>query len=1218
MLVNRRDDFTKSIVFQLSLIVLFFIAFNAQSQCGPYQGFEGVPPPSGLPQTGLTFTGTPSFISTTSFPQSARSGKYFLEQYKSTIQSLPSNPPSVVSPKINTPQTFSFYVMGYANVLPYTLSFSDDNKVTWTNIPNGATTLSTTLNPTPYTVSSAIVPPMNLTSWTLVTVTAAFPSSPYGYYFKVSDTRVSGSPGYIRLDDFSWTSSVSTDNNVVIASLNSGTNPLNTTPSNCNITVPATGVYHFYDVGGISDYYSDGQKNNVIFTPANPGDRIKITFNTLITDLGSDVIYVYDSNTIGTAQIAGSPFSGSIPPASYTSYFASDGSLALQFYSNGTYGVVNTMNVGFDISVECTAPICPLPSNVTVNAIGSTTTTLGWTGIVGAYEYAATLSNTPPSGAGTFTSSSTGVLTGLTPNTSYYGWVRAKCSATFYSNWVPSSSFTTLCASIPVPYIEDFTGWNYILPTCTSSNGGDWQTNLSNGNLLATVSGKMFFTKPIALSAATIYNLSYDYAALLGTANFDVYIGTVNDASIMIPANKLFTHTGISTSATNSFTFTRSTTAAYYIGFYLSSTSNPSTTQLNLDNIKVDCVTPIITATSTSICLPSTIITLTGSVAGGYKWATSAGTLYSDAAGTIPYIANTNTTTVYFKTNATATITVTSINGVCNKTATLNIVFKTTTWDGNSWNNGVPDSTTQAIFNGNYTSTGDLNACSVIVNSGAVLFKAGNSLIVQNTVTTSGGSLTFENNASLVQVNNVANSVGVYNGGNMGNITCQRDTTPMRLYDFTYWSTPVNPQTLVGLSPLTLSDKYSYFNASTSSWVGISSNSLMTPGQGYIIRAPQNFDPTLAQVFHASFSGVPNNGTITTPIAGPGNLNLIGNPYPSALNIDLFMASPLNTAIVDKTIYLWTHNTAVANNNYSNNDYAAYNYLGGTGTSAAPSGTTGGFNNNVPNGKIASGQSFFIKGLAAGNATFQNTMRVIGNNNQFFKNTNPKQSQNVDINRIWIDINNGLGGYKQTLIGYTQNATLGLDKGFDGEYFSFGSPISLYSLVDTNKLAIQGRPMPFDPSDEVPLGFNSAINGMVTINLYDFDGLFTDQDVYLKDKQLNTIVNLKQGAYSFATNAGTYNDRFVIVYKNSKRVINNSNFNENNIVLFKSNQDISIDAGTISMKKVRVYDVRGSLLFVKEEINNTKTNLNIGTTSQVLLIEITSEEGEIVTKKYIN
>ena len=582
------------------------------------------------------------------------------------------------------------------------------------------------------------------------------------------------------------------------------------------------------------------------------------------------------------------------------------------------------------------------------------------------------------------------------------------------------------------------------------------------------------------------------------------------------------------------------------------------------------------------------------------------------------YAAGTNKTTVYLKSTTDATITMTSINGACSKAVTVTIAFKSTTWNGTVWSNGIPDSTTQAIFNGNYTGTSDLNACSVIVNSGAVLFKAGTSLIVQNTVTVAGGSLTFESNASLVQPNDVVNTAGTFNGGNVGNITYQRDSNPMKMFDFTYWSSPVYPQTLVAFSPLTLSDKYLYFNAATNSWINLVSSSVMTVGKGYIIRAPQNFSTTSAQVFHGSFLGVPNNGTLTTPIVGSGTLNLVGNPYPSALNIDLFMANPLNTAVVDKTIYLWTHNTAITNNNYSNYDYAVYNYLGGTGTSAAPSGVTGGLNNNVPTGLIAAGQSFFIKGLTTGNATFQNAMRVVGNNSQFFKNNNSHSSASTSFNRVWLDITNHQGDYKQTLIGYNANATVGLDPGYDGDYFSFGSAVSLYSLVGTSPLAIQGRPLPFDASDEVLLGFNTTTTGLFTINLYDFDGLFTGQEIYLKDKQLNTIVNLKQGAYTFAANAGTYTDRFVLVYKNNAVTSSHSNFTEDTIVLFKPNQDVCVDTGTTLMKTVRVYDVRGSVIMDQEEINATKTSLSVGATHQVLLIEITSQDGVVVTRKYIN
>jgi hypothetical protein len=50
---------------------------------------------------------------------------------------------------------------------------------------------------------------------------------------------------------------------------------------------------------------------------------------------------------------------------------------------------------------------------------------------------------------------------------------------------------------------------------------------------------------------------------------------------------------------------------------------------------------------------------------------------------------------------------------------------------------------------------------------------------------------------------------------------------------------------------------------------------LMQIGQGYIQMETGDFTKT--------FTGIPNNGSITISIGGTGSFNLIGNPYPSAL-----------------------------------------------------------------------------------------------------------------------------------------------------------------------------------------------------------------------------------------------------------------------------------------------------------------------------------------------
>ncbi len=526
----------------------------------------------------------------------------------------------------------------------------------------------------------------------------------------------------------------------------------------------------------------------------------------------------------------------------------------------------------------------------------------------------------------------------------------------------------------------------------------------------------------------------------------------------------------------------------------------------------------------------------------------------------------------------------------------VTITFDAATWNGSAWINGTPSLTKAVVFAGNFTSTGNLSACSVTVQSGNVVINPGHTLTVQNAVNVVGGSLTFEDTSSLMQNTNVINS---------GNVTYKRNTTPMRKFDYTYWSSPVAPQTLVGLSPLTLSDKYFTFNPVIGNWVNVAGNSLMDAGKGYIIRAPNNFDVVTTSVFNASFFGVPNNGPISVPIVlGASDVNLIGNPYPSAVDIDLFMDfnGDTGTNVVDKTIYIWTHNTPMTNNNYTNSDYAVYNYMGGVGTAAAP-----GSNSNEPNGNIASGQSFFIKGLSVGSAVFNNSMRIAGNNNQFFRSAEEKS-------RIWLQIYDGAAGYKQALVGYAPGATDGIDSGYDGDLFASGTPVSIYSLVGSHALTIQGRALPFEDTDIIPLGYKATSSGNLTIGLHNFDGLFEAQNIYLKDKVLQVLHDLKSNDYAFTSAQGEFNDRFELVFTNSALNTPSLAFDQS-VVVYVENGVIRVKSSLNALQKVAIYDIRGALLGTQSATGMEVTFSNSLFAQQILLVKVTDEFGNTLTRK---
>ena len=685
-------------------------------------------------------------------------------------------------------------------------------------------------------------------------------------------------------------------------------------------------------------------------------------------------------------------------------------------------------------------------------------------------------------------------------------------------------------------------------------------------------------------------------------------------------------------SATNIFNPVASptTTQTYSVSATLNGCTSPTDTVVVTVNPTPD---PIISAASANICANSVIPLTVSGTASTFTWSSNVGsTLFTEATGTAPYPPLTNTPSVFVKTPSTATITVTATNNPsgCQKTASVVFTVNTRNWNGFQWSNpGSPlnpnDLTANLVFlaNTTFSSTGNVSGCSCTINSGATInFNAGHTMSLANGLTVLGtGSMIFNDDSSLVQINNVANT---------GNITYRR-ITMMRKFDYTYWSSPVAGESLFDLSPNTLPDKYFSWNATTYNWENIPSSTIMAPAKGYIARGPQGASVTSLESFTGSFIGIPNNGDFSVGITktGANDLNLIGNPYPSAVDASAFILGNAPVFGSGTTLYFWTHNTPITNNVYAASDYAVWNFSGGTGTGTG----VGGANNTEPSGKIAAGQGFMIKGINEGTiqATFRNAMRVSGNNTNFYRmqydynlERDPMLvSQNAAIeglerHRIWLDLTNDQGVFKEVLLAYVENATNNYEEAFDGDAIDIAGSVGFYSLQSTHKLAIQGKSLPFDENDIVPLGLQLPVAGSYNIQFSNFDGLFTDatMPVYLEDKLMNVVHNLRQSPYSFVSESGTFEDRFVLRF--TPGALGVPVFTENTVVVFKNEVGITINTGTIPMKSVAIYDVTGRLITSQKEIYATQTSFTtLPSTNQVLLVQITSETGVKVTKKVV-
>ncbi|GIV34146.1 MAG: hypothetical protein KatS3mg031_1681 [Chitinophagales bacterium] len=376
--------------------------------------------------------------------------------------------------------------------------------------------------------------------------------------------------------------------------------------------------------------------------------------------------------------------------------------------------------------------------------------------------------------------------------------------------------------------------------------------------------------------------------------------------------------------------------------------------------------------------------------------------------------------------------------------------------------------------------------------SGKLQIKSGTTLVTN-------GNLTLENGGSLLHGSGTPGGGGTV----IGPVKVKRNgkTNPLA---YSFWAAPVAnaPVTVLG------NDLYYYEpgNAIDNSvqglragWVAASGN--MTKGKGYIGRGKAVVE----------FDGPAHNGTITVPVmkAAGNNIgyNLIGNPYPSAIDANAFIAA--NSGVIYGSLYFWDDD-GTNGIGWSNQDYAVWNgigMVGGNGTSF--------------NGHIASCQAFFVEMLNVDTTfvQFSNSMRN-GNNEHFFKTQ--------ALPRLWLSALSPDSVYNETLIAFVPDATEGEDPMYDAKKIKGNEHIAFYSNIQSVAYAIQALP-PLTDDRSVVIGLDAGMDGIFTISLKTIENFDETVCLYLEDTYTGTIQNLRiHPHYSFSVSQGTHPQRFML------------------------------------------------------------------------------------------
>jgi len=499
---------------------------------------------------------------------------------------------------------------------------------------------------------------------------------------------------------------------------------------------------------------------------------------------------------------------------------------------------------------------------------------------------------------------------------------------------------------------------------------------------------------------------------------------------------------------------------------------------------------------------------------------------------------------------------------------------------------------------------------SVTINSGSytlnsskslsedLILSSGTALTVPSTMNltlgddfiNNGGTVTIENNANLIQ-NGTTND-------NLGDVTVFRNSASLFKLDYTLWSSPVSGQNLLDFSPSTLVNRFYTYDSGSDTYSPITpSTNDFEEGIGYLIRMPDNHPTATATVWSGQFSGVPNNGDISISVDND-TYNAVGNPYPSTLDADDF----ITTNGLTEALYFWRKT-----NNSATSSYATYTLAGGVGTDSNSGDPLG----LVPNGVIQVGQGFIVKSTSS-SINFDNTMRIADNNNQFLRS-----NAEIENNRIRLTATGDNGFYSQVLVNYRSEATNDFDATLDGRYIN-DSENAFYTQLNQEPFVIQARALPFENTDVVSLGFKTNAAGTFSIELNEKDGFFADNsEIFIKDNALGIWHPIAESPYEFVSEAGTFSERFELVYQEALSV-NEPLVNANSFIVLKENNGLIVRSALEEIATVYVYDLSGRLIASSKDNSAISVTIPLGSIqTQVLLLQVVTQNGITLTKKVI-
>ncbi|WP_412561707.1 T9SS type A sorting domain-containing protein [Winogradskyella sp. MIT101101] len=388
-------------------------------------------------------------------------------------------------------------------------------------------------------------------------------------------------------------------------------------------------------------------------------------------------------------------------------------------------------------------------------------------------------------------------------------------------------------------------------------------------------------------------------------------------------------------------------------------------------------------------------------------------------------------------------------------------------------------------------------------------------------------------------------------------------------------------------------DDYLLYNYNTST--------TLSSGTGYRVATNTSLDEGLGEAL--VFTGSIVTGSVNTSVENDftGDFpewNLIGNPYPSYIDVNTFLNHIGSVSGVSNLSLLDEDTAAIYGYDANNTDGSGSNWT----------------ITNLVDGPalIAPGQGFFVSSnSSSADLEFTPNMQTVGNSDDFIIGRTSS-----DVNFIKIRVSTASDSCL-TSVFFHDNASVGLDRGFDAAVFGGNIPeFALYShLVEDN----EGVPMAVQTVNSsnlsdviIPLGVNVNQGAQLAFSIADMS-LPASVNVYLDDTLANTSTLLINNDYvMLPTTSVSGTGRFYLRISEGALSTTGNNLHTLNIFVLNSSKELIVNGRLQENTQLDLYDIQGRKVLATELNSSIVENrINIASLSGgIYIVNLQYETGQ--------